>query len=1226
MHSRKYLAAVSTCLALCVSLAAFAADTTPAATKPAATKPATAKKKAAPKKAAAPTWPDKDGLYNAAQTDLGASASGSGAPFNKDWPAIGAISPEGGKDHGTMIGNPMLKARVDIKLAAAVDIKAIETVGLDYHGTEQPKAIDIYVDGKMVKHAELPETPAQAVRTQLDPIKGQTVSVVITDQYPPRDLPDGKKGPAYGGWARIRVLTPTDLSSLMKTPAGYATVASADNITPTTGALASGKVEVVGQPREATGHPNTIWDQQDVKHYKEMLATSPELQKQVAALKTAMDLRMTRPIGVPEPRKNAAGEYIHISDADHGFGKINNDLSLDIANLGTLYALTGEEKYADFCKKILLAYADNFPNYRPGNRPGFAHDAAILFDQRLSDATWLIQVARGYDLIHDLPSMTTEERHHIENDVLKFDAKYITGNHAVLEAPTNWSAICTAAVLVTGYAIDDQDLINIGLYGLPATKEKAKGGMYLHFSDKAIADDGMWSEGSTGYQMMAMEALVTDAEVMWHHGVDMYRYRDAALKKLFDSPIRYAYPNLQTPAVSDGGGGSIVGYESNLWELGYERYRDPQYFLILNQVPKTLRAEFQKWPVSVLYDTNTKEAATAPEFKSVNLFSVGMGILRLPDDPQMANLTFLYGKPHSHGHPDKLSFDLYALGNRFMPDPGSVWYEQPLYHQWYHTTLAHNALVVDSADQQTCNAELITYGAARTMGIERGATGDAYPGVTLDRSLFMTPQYLVDIYGAFGNIPHTYDLAYHFIGELNSTLDLKAFPTPKEQLPNGYNALTDLKSASTDAAWSAQVKAKKGNAAFFSPATTKTEVLIGGGHYGVGSPPTVIERRANTTNTVFANAVDLSNQSGGYVKSVEQSGDLEKGYTILTVKTVKGDDLAFTAFRPGTYSVGGLETDAQQAFVLRDGKEVRSLFLAGGKTLRVGGVSLSRETPGLAVIEKTDAGTYLVSNPSPKEANLTVAMPALQGLDAFTLDAQGKRTGKTVLTSDRTGSFTVTLAANAQIELAKPGAPGFLETAQAAAKKRMDDANAAIAKAQEQADARSKTRVSEAAANPVPANTVIVVQAEDFSAQGGGQVTVADNKTATVGKAILKFDANDQWLEWNVDAPVAGYYNLTACYCTIEAKPIREISVNGTVQEPLAPLVLENTGGFSNGSDDWKLATALDPSTSKPLLIKLNKGKNTLRLTNTAGRGSNLDYLLITSPDVKPTREMAKNP
>ena len=156
-----------------------------------------------------------------------------------------------------------------------------------------------------------------------------------------------------------------------------------------------------------------------------------------------------------------------------------------------------------------MAYADAYPNYAVGARPGFNHSPSKAFDQVLSDATWIIPVARGYDLIHDLPSITPEERKHIETDFLGCVGRLIIGNHAMIEAPTNWSAISTAAVLIIGYAIDDQQFIQTALYGIKGTPEKPTGGLYdRHFGPKAIDADGMWSEGAMGYQFMALQALI----------------------------------------------------------------------------------------------------------------------------------------------------------------------------------------------------------------------------------------------------------------------------------------------------------------------------------------------------------------------------------------------------------------------------------------------------------------------------------------------------------------------------------------------------------------------------------------------------------------------------------------------------------------------------------------------------------------------------------------------
>ena len=180
-----------------------------------------------------------------------------------------------------------------------------------------------------------------------------------------------------------------------------------------------------------------------------------------------------------------------------------------------------------------------------------------------------------------------------------------------------------------------------------------------------------------------------------------------------------------------------------------------------------------------------------------------------------------------------------------------------------------------------------------------------------------------------------------------------------------------------------------------------------------------------------------------------------------------------------------------------------------------------------------------------------------------------------------------------------------------------------MAQASEECAARTRAREAEAQASPAPPNTVIVVEGRSFSDQGSGQIGIARNKQAVAsGACINQWDAQGHWLEWTFDVPADGYYNLTLCYCSAENLAERQIRVAGEVQEPLAPMVVPATGGWANDSDDWRLFTAADPTGDKPLLLKLKQGKNAVRLTNLNGRGINVDYLAVTSPDVTVTREL----
>ncbi|MGO8702403.1 MAG: heparinase II/III family protein [Candidatus Brocadiia bacterium] len=1162
--------------------------------------------------------PDSTGLYNAALLELGATARGSGAVFNRDWPPDNALEP-GLWNGGTIFdkSGSLKGGRVDIRLLIPVDIKAIEVVGLDYHGTRQPKAISIFVEGKLVKDVDLQDAPGQVQRIELE-ARGQNVGILVTDDYTnPVD---------YGGWLRLRVLTTTNVAEKMKPPAQYDVKASPANLVPTGASAAEDKVEVVGQPRMTQGHPCTLWDEEDIAHYKDMLKTSQELQAQYAGLKKAMDIRMTQPLGIPQPVKAPDGTWMHLIDnsmspSGQTYGAVHNGLGLDIANLGTVYAFSGEEKYAEFCKKLLLAYADVYPNYGVGARPGFNHDPSKVFDQRLSDAIWLTQVARGYDLIHNSPSITPAERKHIEDDLIRADGRFITENYADVASPTNWSAIDMCAVLTAGYACNDEKLLNIAFYGLEGTKEKPTGGLFERHFTQPIDVDGMWAEGAIGYQFMALEALVMDAEVLWHHGIDMYRFHHCALKQLFDSPLRFAYPDLTTPATHDSGRGSIVSGESFLYEFAYRRYRDPSYLLILNQTGRHLDAHFQQFPVSVLYDRDPKEKQPAVEWKSVNFFGVGYGILRLTTAAGINSLLLEYGPDRSHGHPDKLCLDLYAFNDQLMMDPGSVWYELPLYLQWYHSTLAHNTLVVDERNQVMCGATQLVYAPADTMGMQRASCRDAYPGVIMDRAVFMTPDYVADLFGAFASLQREYDLAWHIRGQFASdlTLDPITLPEPREV---GYVALTNVrKAAPSDQAWTATVTRGGNVARFLAAGGTQTEVIVGDGRYGLETPPAILERR-EAAATVYGNAIDISGGKEGYVKGVKQEGSLEAGYGLLKVETAKGTDLCFASYRPGKYQAGALETDAQQAFMVMDGQAVKAMYLGGGKLLKAGGSVLERSEPGLACIEKAETGAYVLSNPSPSDATVTVTFAPLRTMEAFNLDVAGRRSGAATV-SAAADSFSVQMKAMSKVEFAPRGAVSVYDQRQAVLQQRQAEQEAAIARAHDECVARTKVREAEAQASPAPANAVVVVQGRNFSGQGGGEVTTATTKRAVAsGTCIIDWDAQGHWLEWTFDVPAEGYYNLTLCYCSELDLAQLQIMIGREEQEPFAPMIFPSTGGWANGSDDWRLFTAVNPTNDKPLLLKFKQGKNVVRLMNLNGRGIDVDYVAVTSPDVKATREL----
>lgn len=1170
--------------------------------------------------------------FNVALLELGASGKVSGCGFNRDWPVDRALSAQEGVDRrtgkptydgGLMLNAPMAGARIDVALLRPVPVHAVELIGLDYHSTRLAKKVDVLLDGKPVRQGvPLPERAGEPTRVEFPETSAAVVTIVVTEAYPPRKVKDRdgkeKDGPNWGGFARLRVYSHADLRASLRAPDEYDVPLNRGGVAVDPESVVAPRVYT--RVRRTKGNPCTVWDKEDVAEMRAMLRTSKALRQQYDALKRKLDQRLRVLPKVPAARRDAAGRPLHLPEAQ--VAKIHNQLSLDICDFGIMYALSGEDKYGEGAKKLLLDYAREFPGYGIGARPGFAHDPSKVFDQRLGDATWLIQVVRGYDLIYNLPSLAPEERRKIEDDLIKDDAYHIAKNSHQLHGATNWSAIATAAVLLAGYACHDQKLINLGTTGdaskedpdpaataasiriaAPGERAPRVGGYPLHFSARCIGADGLWSEGAIGYQFMAMQALIVVAETVRHHGINMYAACDGAVKKLFDSPMRIAYEDFTTPGLNDSSSVNLFGYNAGVWEYGYRNYRDPNYLSLLKHVPLQLHTRFQIFTNSILYDVDKDGDVPPPVVGSVNFSSVGNGVSRLETPAGQAYVLLDYGPFGSHGHPDKLNLDVFANGAQMLPDPGMVWYEQPLYRQWYRTTVAHNTLVVGERDQRPASGEQIVFLPGQTAALQRARTVEAYPGVVADRAAFMLPEYLLDVFGAFARTPRRYDLAWHLTGK--TTLPDGFAPRAKKLAANGYAALDDVVSFRAVDGLSVANRSPKTRAAgrLLAAAGADTEYISGLGHVPGGRATALIERR-EAARTVFVNALEYA--GAPTIAKLSVSGGLEEGFAAVTVEHANGMDHAFVAYRPGKKEFAGFTTDALQALARLDREgRVTAAFFAGGTQLSGHGFALARAELGSAAVERTVADSHVVVNGSATAARITLKAPWNRGLRAVEIDPRGNP-----LRELGAAEETLAVPAAGRLELLAAGGTGYLKKMTAIQQERAA-ATAATEKAAREAAIKRNSARRAAAMAAAPQGIRLKIAGKDFVGQGGGKVNVLDNRVAAENSVCQGWNDQGHYLEWKISVPQEGYYAVGIRYCT-ELKDVgRELTVNGEKAD--CQFVLRATGGWARAADDWAVAKLLDEVDGKPLPVKFRAGDNVVRLTNTDGKGVNLDYIEVVS-------------
>ena len=120
--------------------------------------------------------------------------------------------------------------------------------------------------------------------------------------------------------------------------------------------------------------------------------------------------------------------------------------------------------------------------------------------------------------------------------------------------------------------------------------------------------------------------------------------------------------------------------------------------------------------------------------------------------------------------------------------------------------------------------------------------------------------------------------------------------------------------------------------------------------------------------------------------------------------------------------------------------------------------------------------------------------------------------------------------------------------------------------------------------------------------------------------ASAGWDQQGHWLEWTVDVPKAGDYQVVLRYAGGRPWPVyRELRIDGQLPAAeFAQLELPPTGGFGRETSHWR-NLSLSSNTGEVLQLSLDKGPVTLRLTNLGSVGSDgavkLDSIALLAAD-----------
>lgn len=520
----------------------------------------------------------------------------------------------------------------------------------------------------------------------------------------------------------------------------------------------------------AAPHPRLLFDPAGIARLKQRVREpewSPQWQQSQKAYDAAMGEAIELPprgsnwfhwyvcpkhgVRLTTGKKIGAWQWEHICPADqevfHGdpskpqtdfdgcvLAGVHDRYARAVRDGGILYQVTGDAKYAQRVREILLAYAAKYLDYPLHTTMAEAKiGGGRVGPQTLDEAVWLIPMAQGADLVWD--TLSEADRRAIGDKLFLPAARDVILPHKM--GVHNIQCWKNSAVGLAGFLLGDDALVKA------AIDDPDRG--YRTQMAKGVQGDGVWYEGAWGYHFYTLNALWPLVEAARNAGIDLY---GEPLKKMFEAPVLLAMPNLMLPAFNDS---AETPVRNPLYELAYARYHDPVYLRALAGASR--RNDFALW-----FGAASIPAEKAAAAGSRNFPDSGYAILERGG----TWLCLKYG-PHGggHGHPDKNNFILYAKDRVLFPDPGTRPYGSPLHTGWDRATIAHNTLVVDGQSQKPATGKLLAFGDDYAMT----DAGEIYPGVRFVRTAAMVSEKLiVFVDRVTSDAPHTFDLAVHVAG------------------------------------------------------------------------------------------------------------------------------------------------------------------------------------------------------------------------------------------------------------------------------------------------------------------------------------------------------------------------------------------------------------------------------------------------------------------------------
>jgi oligo-alginate lyase len=524
-----------------------------------------------------------------------------------------------------------------------------------------------------------------------------------------------------------------------------------------------------------------------------------------------------------------------------------------VFDLGFAYAMTGEKKYLEKAREILLLYADAYPKYKLHDNGGKeAVGGARITSNTQDESGWMVNAAKGADLIWE--GLQADDREKISRDLFIPAARDIIAPSK--QGVHNIQVWKDTAMALIGFLTDRKELVDVAL-------NEPDNGFYKQVKD-GVLPDGMWWESAWGYHFYSLLGFMTLAEAARNNGMDLYL---PELKRMLDVAVGSTMPDGRLPNFNDSGFQDLKN-SAYIYELGYARFNDPEYAGLLaggsreNIFALCFGAELS----SASVPREAREAREKSGASGVAALSSGTG----PDATWICVRGGVQGNAHSHF--DKLGFILYSRGRVVSPDPGTCAYSLMNYDQWYKTSVAHNTLIVGERNQQRCDAKLVASGKSEGLSYSILDAGKIYNWAGFLRAVILVDKDTVIFVDRVDcDKPRTLDIAYHNYGTFSGLSPGEKWEPPGS---NGYGLLENTEIRDMKEGEPVKISEGPERTTAVSLLLNEPTKLITGLGMAMGAKekvPVMLFRR-KAKNTVFIWGISLKGE-GLLLKQGEINGD-----------------------------------------------------------------------------------------------------------------------------------------------------------------------------------------------------------------------------------------------------------------------------------------------------------------------------------------------------------------